>query len=137
MNIAINKYILIALTISAIIFSTSSCTDKEGAWDDIIELSQKEATYAAAGDSLTFTTKGDWWWISDISLDEVYIDFEETDTTADAFEIAGDHFKVIRINKTELLIIMTENTSTMSRKLRVGIQAGNYFDSIKITQLGS
>ncbi len=122
-----------------IIFNAMSCSTSIskplGEWDDIIKLSQKEATLSAENSSILITTQGEWWWISDIEFDGTQIDFSDIDTTQNNFIIEKPEFKIERINKTEIHIEISKNTTDSVRVLYISLEAGDYFDSIKITQL--
>jgi hypothetical protein len=132
------KTFIISLTLLSGIFLLSSCSEqKDGDWDDNIKLSKKEATFDVLSDSTTFTTEGDWWWISDIFLNGVAQEgLENINTAEDSFEILSDEFIIRRIRKTELFVKMEENVTGEIRVLEVGFQAGNYFDGVTITQNG-
>jgi len=58
------QFILLILT--AVLFSCSD--EKDGDWDDNIGLSQKEVQFDASENSIVITTKGEGWWINDVSL---------------------------------------------------------------------
>ncbi len=123
--------------ISAFIFIlANSCAKTEitGLWDDIIKLSQKEVEVPAEKNSVLITTQGEWWWISDITFNDTLIDKGNIDTTQDNFIIEHPEFSIERRNKTEIYIRMNENTSESPRILNIWLEAGDYFDSIKITQ---
>ncbi len=109
-----------------------SCSKSEpiGEWDDIIKISEKEIEISSENNSILITTQGKWWWIYDINLNGNHIDFSNINTTR-------DNFIIERINKTEIHIDMYENTTGSIRVLNIGLEAGDYFDNIKITQLSN
>ena len=112
-----------------------SCSENEGAWKDNIQLSQKEAVFSANSDSLTIMANGtDDWWISDVSLDDDFIDIDSINTILDSFDILHGDFIIHKYNQKELKIIMNTNLTDKQRILIIGLQSGNYFDQIKITQ---
>lgn len=112
-----------------------SCSENEGAWKDNIQLSQKEAVFSANSDSLTIMANGtDDWWISDVSLDDDFIDIDSINTILDSFDLIHGDFRIHKYNQTELKIIMNTNLTNKQRILIIGLQSGNYFDQIKITQ---
>jgi hypothetical protein len=119
-----------------IIFATiPSCLPEIGKWDDNIKLSVREAEFNASGDSILISTKGSWWWITDISVDSVnYYGFTGDNPDADFYSIKQDNLTVERRNKTTIFIKAGENPNNRMRILTVGLQAGDYFDRIKITQ---
>ncbi len=120
------------------LFTCSSCTKKTnliGIWDDNIKLSQKEAQFIAEKDSIIITTEGEWWWITGISLNGVSnFDLSGIDTSAKNFVINQTEFRIERRNATEIYIEMTKNLSNSEKILIIGLEAGDYFDGIKITQ---
>ena len=117
----------------------TSCTKSEpdGKWDDNIKLSQKKVEISGENNSLLITTEGEWWWITDITLDETHIDFSGVNTTQNDFVIENTEFKIERKNTTEIHIDMYNNSTGSSRVLRIGLEAGDYFDGITITQLSN
>lgn len=114
----------------------NSCAAKEGRWDDNIELSQKEVNFNSTADSITITTKGEGWWISDIRLNNELVNLESVNTTESVFDIIEPEFVISKKNKKELQVKMTENLKLEQRELIIGVQSGNYFDNIKIIQKG-
>ena len=126
--------------ILVIIFSVFSCSEPErrdGDWDDNIKLSQKEAELSAEEDAIVITTQGEWWWISHISLNDSLVEIGDINTTTDNFVIDHPEFRIERKNKTEIHIEMTKNDTNTKRTLVIGLQAGNYFDAIRIIQAGN
>lgn len=127
--------------IASILFlSLLSCESDEpdGKWDDNIKLSTKEVNFSAESNSVIITTEGTWWWISGIGLDDDWnYDISGIDTTEDNFLIEESEFTIERKNANEIHVSMTENQSTTERTLTIGLQAGNYFDGIKIIQSGN
>lgn len=120
-----------------IIFSSTliSCISEIGKWDDNIKLSVREAEFNTSGDSILITTKGSWWWITDISVDTVYYyGFTGDNPDAESYSIKQDNVTVERRNKTTLFIKSGENPKNKTRKITVGLEAGDYFDRVIITQ---
>ncbi len=135
-KIIINQ-IIKSLAISLMIISVCiSCSRNDGSWDDIIELSQSEVLFTSDADSIIVTTNGEGWWISNISFNEEELDLSSLDTTKDQFDIIETEFIVSRNSKKEMQIKITENDSLQERKLIIGLQAGNYFDHLRIIQEG-
>jgi len=125
--------------ISILFLSLLSCeSDKsDGKWDDNIKLSEKEINFAAESNSVIITTEGTWWWINGIDLnDDRSYDISGIDTTQENFLIEESEFTIERINAKEIHISMSENQSDTKRTLTIGLQAGDYFDGIKIIQSG-
>ena len=123
-----------------IILSFSSCESERpiGLWDDNIKLSEKEAQFSSDKNSIVINTEGEWWWIHEISLNgNSSFDLNGIDTAANNFIIEETEFKIERKNTTEIHIEMTKNETNSERILFIGLEAGNYFDGIKIIQLGN
>ena len=122
-----------------IILSFSSCESERpiGLWDDNIKLSEKEAQFSSDKNSIVINTEGEWWWIHEISLNgNSSFDLNGIDTAANNFIIEETEFRIERKNTTEIHIEMTKNETNSERILFIGLEAGNYFDGIKIIQLG-
>lgn len=129
------KFIFLILSLSVLY----ACSDKNvsplvGKWNDIIKLSQKEALISAEKDSILITTQGEWWWITSISINDSAYDFHEVNTTGNNFTIKGKDFKIERKNKTEIYILMFKNETGAERILKIGLEAGDYFDRIIVNQ---
>jgi hypothetical protein len=127
-----------SLSISLLIIfslSLSSCIPEIGKWDDNIKLSVREAEFKASGDSIVITTKGSWWWITDISVDTVnFYGFTGDNPDAEFYSIKQENVTVERRNKTTLFIKSGENPMKKPRKITVGLEAGDYFDRVIIIQ---
>lgn len=112
-----------------------SCTKPKGIWDDNIHLSTKTVEFNASGDSVTIKTGGTWWWISDISVDSIwYYGFSGVDLQSDSYIIKQDCFYVERRDKNTLFIKVTANPNNVKRIITVGLEAGDYFDRVRVTQ---
>lgn len=112
-----------------------SCFDeKEGDWNDNIKLSKKEIIVSKDKNSIKITTEGKWWWIYEMKLNGESIDFDNEITSLKDFVIEKDIFRIERKNAQEIDIDINENKTNKKRVLEIGIQAGNYFDRIKLTQ---
>ncbi len=125
----------------SVVILLSSCEDKEdpiGQWDDNIHLSTKSVSFKATTDSVTITTKGDWWWIDGITLNDSinysYYNNETIDLESESYIIEEDAFIVQRRDKNTLFIQMPANGSNTQQKLRVFLEAGDYFDSVVVIQ---
>ena len=126
--------------ISILFLSLLSCesNNPDGKWEDNIKLSTKEVSFSAQSDSVIITTEGTSWWINGIGLnDDWSYDISGIDTIQDNFLIEEPEFTIERKNAKEIHISMTENQSAIERTLTIGLQAGNYFDGIKIIQSGN
>ena len=126
------KKLLLLLSLFAIL----SCSKDTpiGLWDDNIKLSQKEVEFDAKENTIVITTERAWWWIDEIHFNGSYINYEDLDTTLDDFIIEEPEFKIERKNATEIHISMSENLSDNERVLIIGLEAGDYFDGIRVTQ---
>jgi hypothetical protein len=106
-----------------------------GGWADNIKLSIKNVEFRAEGDSVIVTTKGDWWWVTGISVDDTnYYNFEGIDVLSNNYRIAKDCFVVERQDKNTLFIKLDANPLSTDRIVRVELEAGDYFDRVTITQ---
>ena len=118
----------------------SSCSDKEdpiGKWDDNIKLSTKIVEFGFSADSVLITTGGDWWWIDQISLDDIsysYYNNEDINLESDSYTILEDSFVVERRDKNSLFIELNENVTENERVMTIVLEAGNYFDYVYINQ---
>jgi hypothetical protein len=84
---------------------------------------------------VTIKTGGSGWWISDISVNRNYIyNFNGINIESDSYVIKQDCFWVERQDKNTLFIKVAENTLNVQRIITVGLQAGDYFDRVTITQ---
>jgi hypothetical protein len=112
-----------------------SCISNKGIWDDNIHLSIKSADFNAAGDSVIIKTEGISWWLSDISADTAnYYDFRGLDLLADKYSIQRDDILVERRDKNTLFVKADANPLNSKRIITVWLEAGDYFDSVTITQ---
>ena len=126
------------ITFTVLFLIVLSCEDsKDGDWDDNIKLSQKEVQFSSAQNNVEITTEGTGWWIGEISMDGELFDLNGIDTTKENFTIAENEFSIERKNSTEIYISMQQNPNESVRVLIIGLQSGNYFDGIKITQSGN
>lgn len=118
-----------------------SCTDEkqEGDWDDNIKLSTDQANFSVGTDSVTITTGGDWWWISEITFDDSvysYYDRADIDLESDAYSISEAEFSVERRDPTTLFVKIHANPTGSERTMKIILEAGDYFDQVRITQAG-
>jgi hypothetical protein len=124
------------LIVLNIIIITSSCTRirKDGDWDDNIKLSVRTDEFTAVADSVIITTKGSWWWISDITVNDNHFYGFGINPESESYIIKQDCFIVERRDKNTLFIRLDENPLDVSRIVTVGLEAGDYFDRVTITQ---
>lgn len=132
------KKILCFMCLIPIVIIFYSCSDKEdpiGKWDDVIKLSAKAVKFNADTDSVTITTEGDWWWITDVTVDDKRFGIlSSIDTESDNYSIKQDCFVVERRDKNTLFIKVDENKLSIQRIITVGLEAGDYFDRVTIMQ---
>ncbi len=130
-----NKAIIVNLLIIIAITNYSCSKKKIGDWDDIIKLSTKEVEFNSTADSVIITTEGSWWWITDISVDgKYYYDFTGIDLQANSYSIKQDCFNVEKRDNKTLFIKLDGNPLIVNRIITIGLEAGDYFDRITITQ---
>ena len=125
------KTILITILV---LVAFSSCVKQTGQWSDNIHLSGKKFTFNANGDSVLITTKGKWWWLKFAQLDSTYTPMPSDAVLCD-FAYSDSSFQVVRKGCDTLIVKMNENKASASRVLIVGLEAGDYFDGVQITQL--
>ncbi len=130
------RQILSFTLLTVFMITINSCSkEKVGKWDDNIKLSNKNVEFSALADSVTITTGGSWWWISDVSVNGVWFyNFKNINLEADSYSIKQDCFVVERRDKNTLFIKVDENPLSVQRIITVGLQAGDYGDRVTITQ---
>ena len=128
------KKLLLLLSLFTILSCSKDKDSPIGIWDDNIKLSQKEVEFDANENTVMITTEGEWWWIVDIKFDGEYLNLDSLDTNSDDFIIEETEFTIERKNATEIYISMSENPGDSARVLGIGLEAGDYFDHIKVTQ---
>lgn len=84
---------------------------------------------------IQISTEGESWWVNELSLNGKLLNIDGIDTTKENFIIEETNFSVERKNAKEIHISLKENQTELKRVLLVGLQAGNYFETIRITQL--
>ena len=115
--------------------SESESEELIGLSEDNIKLSQKTATINSNMNSITITTESTDWWLNGISLNDNRIDLTGVDRLSKNFVITNPDFQVERKEDGKKIIItLNQNNTNSERILHVGIQAGNYFDEVKIIQ---
>ena len=123
------------ITIVIIFYSCSDKKDLMGKWHDNIKLSTKAVEFGANTDSVTITTKGDSWWVTDVTVNnERFNVFESINTGSEKYSIKKDCFVVERRDKNTLFIKADENPNNVKRIIKVELEAGDYFDGVTITQ---
>ncbi|KQN35207.1 hypothetical protein ASE92_11340 [Pedobacter sp. Leaf41] len=130
------KNIPYCILISVMILLLISCKKDQpiGKWKDNIKLSQKAATLNANLNSMTINTESTSWWLNNIMLNKVDVDLSTVKKTDKNFVVNHTDFRVERINGNTIVITMNRNITGFDRLLTIGLQNGNYFDGIAITQ---
>lgn len=129
------RTIYLVLAIALVIGINACSKDSDGNWSDNIKLSVKQADFSASGDSISITTEGDWWWVTEVRVDSAeYYNFENVDLESDNYTLQDDCFVVERRGKNSLFIKVDENTSEQTRTVIVELEAGDYFDRVTINQ---
>jgi len=123
---------IIMFLVSAMLLT--SCIIREGAWKDNIKLSDRSVEFSAQADSVIITTKGEWWWVCSISVDSNFFSGFTINPDSENYKIEQDCFVVERRDKHTLFIRLDENPVNAVRIVRVGLEAGDYFDTVTITQ---
>ena len=111
-----------------------SCIIEDGKWKDNIKLSAKSLEFQAKPDSSIITTEGDWWWICDITVNDNHFYGFDINPDSENYIIKQDCFTVERRDKHTLFIRLDENLLNISRVVTIGLEAGDYFDRVTITQ---
>lgn len=129
------KRILNFALLIVLIISFNSCSRKVGDWDDNIKLSTRTVEFNALGDSVVVKTGGSWWWINSISVNGTYFQGSD-DSNYDLYNytIKHDCFIVERRDKNTLFVKVNENPLNDKRVIKIELEAGDYFDSVTITQ---
>ena len=130
------KNLLRLAPVFVFIVSLCSCADTHSMlWGDNIQLSAKTAVLSANSDSVTFTTGGESWWLTSVSVDNVYFRLpQDVNPDAASYTFKQDCFVVERRNKQVLFIKVEKNLTKSARSIVVMLQAGDYFDSVVVTQ---
>ncbi|MEN2490096.1 hypothetical protein AAYQ05_19995 [Flavobacterium sp. B11] len=132
------KLLMILFGIFSVLFV--SCSSDEikdyplGPSGDEIKLSKKEASFTAEANTVTITAEYKGWWVNSFALDKVRIDKGTVNLSSENFIFKNDVFEVEKKNGNTLIITMSKNTTGAERVLNIGLQSGNYFDNINITQ---
>ena len=130
----LNQIIIICITVLAFY----SCSDKEGEWDDVIILSEKNIEFGSEADSAIITTQGDWWWITGITVNnKTYRNSYYEDPELYNYCIEYNCVVVEKRDKHTLFIKVEDNMLAVNRYITIELEAGDYFDRISITQKGS
>ena len=125
------KALIFILLVFSITLILSSC----GGWRDNIKLSTKSAEFSANGDSILITTKGNSWWLTEITVDyNKFYNFDGIDVHADSYVVKQDCFVFQRRDKNTIFIKLEPNSNSFKRTVIFELEAGDYFDKVTITQ---
>jgi hypothetical protein len=106
----------------------------DGKWDDNIKLSVKKLEFSAEGDSAIIKTKGTWWWITDISVNKEHYFNYGINQDSESYTIKDGCFVIERRDARTLFIKVDANPRDSVRVITVGLEAGDYFDRVTVTQ---
>ncbi len=122
------------------IIALTSCSEKYnplGKWGEYIKLSTNRVDFAAGADSLTVTTGGDMWWVDGISFQDStyrYYGSEDVIMKSLTYTITEEQFVVQRQAADTLFVKLKANDTGEDRDMIISIQAGNYYDTLRILQ---
>ena len=134
----LKKFLLLSVVVLEIFFTSCDKEKPNGKWDDIIRLSTKTANFNAGIDSISISTEGTSWWVNDISVnDSTYYGFEDVNPESDSYRIQVCGIIVERRKATTLFIKADANLTGNQRVIGVGLEAGDYFDRVIITQVSN
>jgi len=124
------------LSCIVVFFLITSCKKNPeiGKWSDNIKLSQKAVNFNANVNSVVVTTESTGWWLSGITYNNVNVDLKDINRTDQGFVVTKPDFRVERKDGNKIMITMNQNTTNSDRLLIIGLQNGDYFDGVKITQ---
>ncbi|WP_316847495.1 hypothetical protein [Pedobacter psychrodurus] len=124
------------LSCVVVFFLITSCKKNPeiGKWSDNIKLSQKKVNFNANVNSIVVTTESTGWWLGGISYNKANVDLTNINKTDQGFVVTHADFRVERKDGNKILITMNQNTTHADRLLTIGLQNGDYFDGVEITQ---
>lgn len=129
------KKLLYFLAFISLLLSCSNSSDLDpeiGKKGDDIKLSSELAEFDFKADSLQITAKGTKWCINSVQIDDDN-NINETNSLFHYSLIKKD-FSVVRRDPHTIFIRVSENKSDVDRHLTIGLQSGNFFNSIKVIQ---
>jgi biopolymer transport protein ExbD len=122
------------LSFVVVIFFTISCKKQNGKWKDNIKLSQKTVSFNANANSIVVTTESTGWWLDGITYNNTRTDLTSIKRTDQNFVVTHSDFQVERKDGNQIIVTMNKNTTNADRLLSIGLQSGDYFDGLEITQ---
>ena len=118
--------------VASFLFVSHSCIKEEidGDCTGNINPQNRNVTFSSEEDSTIVTTKRDFWWIDGVNNENEYLYSisENRDT------VVGEWFIITKTSNNSLKIKVSKNISTEKRHLQIGLQAGNCFDHVAVTQ---
>ncbi len=157
------KSIFGILIFAAILPLITSCESNEvdGKWEDVIKLSTNKASFGSTADSVVITSKGTWWWFTEIRTNSnIYYPIREeggnddpsswyvmdrSDTLTykipgilkdNEYTIKDDFFDIKKIGSNRLIIKLNANETSADRSVMIDLEAGDYFETVTIKQSG-
>lgn len=129
---------LIVIAVGLLFIACSKNDPSIGKWEDNIKLSAKLFEFREEGDSAIVTTQGKWWWINDVAVgDSSFYNFKVDQEHEANYVIADSCFYLHRLDAQTLFIKLDSNPGDSVRYVKIGLQAGDYFDIISIKQLSN
>jgi hypothetical protein len=124
------------LSCAVMFFLMISCKKNPeiGKWSDNIKLSQKTVNFNSSVNSVVVTTESTGWWLSGITYNNTNVDLTNIQRTDRSFVVINADFQIERKDGNKIMITMNQNTTNSDRLLTIGLQNGDYFDGLKITQ---
>ncbi len=149
------------LSFLSIAFLFSSCdedkTEPDGLCSQPQKFDKQDVKFAAKGGKQTLKAKDDWWWMEDyIHIEGEVIglydnpDFEvergkikgwdnpnviyDEGADEEIKKIGGEWFTITKDTYSTLTIVAKANDSSLPRMLTLGVQAGNCFYAITVSQ---
>jgi|WetSurMetagenome_2_1015567.scaffolds.fasta_scaffold202539_2 hypothetical protein len=129
-----NTPLVIPAAILMAILCSSCILIFDGKWDDNIKLSDKSVEFGSAADSTIVTTQGTTWWIVGISVNDTNYYGWNINTQSTSYTIREDCVTVSRRDAHTLFLKLEANRTGYQRTVRISLEAGDYFDTVTITQ---
>ena len=121
-------YLFIALAITA-------CETPAGGCSHPIRASLTEYNFGAEGGSVIITVEDSFWWIGGVNSDPFSEKFEITrDSSWRILKIEADWFTISKESQHTLIVEVLPNVSETERWIHFGLEAGNCYLGIRITQ---
>lgn len=107
-----------------------------GKCSDPIVPSPQKIDFSSEENSMQIKINHKFWWINGISLDKKHIELNDENMEGDRekFKIKNENFTIEKTNPTKIIVTMKENKTGKERTLWIGLQAGNCFSGLTVTQ---